>query len=477
MLSKALTLLTEGLKKAETPVMPEVDRSRKSYIVDPFFVLTALSYKDKPSSISYDILRAMATRDVVVSSIIQTRIAQVSTMWRPSVQDAYGRGFAIKTRDPKKKLTPAEEKFVRWMEMFILKTGYTDGKRDNFLTFLKKIIRDRLVLDQVCIEVVRNRKGLPAEFYAIDGATIRLVIDADGNISGYKQIVGGQPKVEFSTDELIFAVANPRTDLQVSGYGFSELEMLMHVITSHLYAEEYNRRFFSHGAIPTGLLVAKGVEITQEQMFYLQRAWESTLAGVIGSHRVPVLSLPTGAGVEWVDLMKSNKDMEWSRWIDYLINCACAVFLIDPAEVNFPPRGEGRPIFEKGQEGKLIYSKDKGLRPLLNFIESIITENLVWPYSEDFVFEFEGIDVQEEKDSLEVADRETRIFKTINEERLERDLPPIPGGDIIRDSHFMQVRMMMGAGMGVMAGTETETTKSFQPEPLRKPKGLIEIEL
>jgi hypothetical protein len=470
MISKLIELIPARTTRHDTiekAAIPEAVKERKGLRVDPFQVLTALTYKDKPSSISYDILRAMAARDVVVSAIIQTRIAQVSSLWRPSTQDAYGRGWTIRTRDPKKKLTPAEEKFVRWMEMFILKCGYTENKqRDNFLTFLKKIIRDRLVLDQVAVEIVRNRKGLPAEFYALDGATIRLVVDKDGNITGYKQVVFGQPRVEFDLDELVFAVANPRSDLRVNGYGFSELEMLMHVITSHLYAEEYNRRFFSHGAIPTGLLVSKGAEITQEQLYFFQRVWESTLAGVVASHRIPVLSVPAGGSVEWIELMKSNKDMEWGRWIDYLINCACAVYLIDPAEVNFPPRGEGRPLFEKGQEAKLVYSKDKGLRPLLNFIESIITENFVWPYSEDFVFEFEGIDVLEEERQAELIDRETRVYKTINEVRLEMDLPPLPYGDIIRDSHYMQ--LMMFGGMAGVTPTKGERLNESEPDTLKK---------
>lgn len=482
MLSKALSLLLSksGIERVEKDNLPEVTTSRKGLIVDPFQVLTALTYKDKPSAISYDLLRAMAYRDVVINSIIQTRIAQVSSLWRPSAQDSYGRGFSIKTRDPKKELTPAEEKFVRWAEMFLLNCGYTKRKgthqRDDFLSFLKKIIRDRLVLDQVCIEIVHNRKGLPAEFYALDGATIRIVLDKDGNIVGYKQVIFGQPKVEFSPDELLFIVANPRTDLRVSGYGFSELEMLMHTITSHLYAEEYNRRFFSHGAIPTGLLVSIGAEVTQQQLYFFQRVWESTLAGVVGSHKVPVLSMPAGGKLEWIELMKSNKDMEWSRWIDYLINCACAVYLIDPAEVNFPPRGEGRPLFEKGQEAKLVYSKDKGLRPLLNFIENIITEYLIWPYSEDFVFIFEGIDVLEQEREMDIVEKETRTHKTINEIRLERDLPPLPFGDIIRDSHYLQM-LQLGTLAGVGVGAEARETKAKE-EPVKKAdKKQIVIEL
>ncbi len=57
------------------------------------------------------------------------------------------------------------------------------------------------------------------------------------------------------------------------------------------------------------------------------------LAGVGNAWKTPILNADDG--VEWVSMQSNNRDMEYNEWMNFLLKLACAMFLMDPAEVNF----------------------------------------------------------------------------------------------------------------------------------------------
>lgn len=443
------TSLDTDLEKSE----PE--REMKAVLEDPLGILNAMGYKDRPYSISYDILRRMASKDAVVSAIITTRVNQVSTFTAPARFSRAGIGYEIRMRDPEERPSKEDMELMVSIEKFLENTGYNkDNNRDDFDTFIRKIVRDRLTYDQVAFEIVPDRKGRPAEFYAIDAATIRIASEnlvADSKESGiknndlikYVQIVDNKIVAYYTAEELAFGTANPRTDLYVSGYGFSELEMLIHQITSHLWAEEYNSRFFSQGGTTKGILNLKGsanAPISPHQLAAFKRQWISQVSGMTGAWKTPVVSVD---GLEYINVSQSNREMEFEKWLNYLINIACAVYQIDPAEVNFPNRGGatssgGGGLGDGGIEERLKHSKDKGLRPLLRFIESLINKHIVSKFDDRFVFAFVGLDQKSEKEILDTQSTKVKTYLTVNEVRKEEGLPPIEGGDIILDPTYIQ---------------------------------------
>lgn len=56
------------------------------------------------------------------------------------------------------------------------------------------------------------------------------------------------------------------------------------------------------------------------------------MKGVQNSHRVPVIN---GIDLEWIDLQKNNRDMEFNEWLKFLIIISCAVYRMDPTELGF----------------------------------------------------------------------------------------------------------------------------------------------
>lgn len=431
-------------------------REMKALLEDPLGLLQVMRYKDRPYSLSYEVLRRMSIKDAVISSIITTRVNQVSTFTRPARFDRSGIGYEIRLRDPQATPTEEDQKTMVAIEKFLENTGFdNDNSRDDFDTFIRKIVRDRLVYDQVCFEIVPDRAGRPAEFYAVDASTIRIANEeayADAIAEGqakkgdeikYVQVINGQVKAYFTANEMAFGVANPRTDIYVAGYGFSELEMIINQVTAHLWAEEYNTRFFSQGGTTKGILNLKGsaqAPISPQQLESFKRQWISQVSGMTGAWKTPVVSVD---GIEYISVSQSNREMEFEKWMNYLINIACAVYQIDPAEINFPNRGGaggtgGGGLGDGGIEDRLKHSKDKGLRPLLRFIESLINKHIVSKFDEKYVFSFVGIDAPSEKEIVELQAQRVKVYKTVNEIRQEEGLEPIEGGDIILDPNFVQ---------------------------------------
>lgn len=442
------------LQANDTLAKSERVADAKSIVEDPLQLIHNLDYKEKPSSLTYDTLNRMATRNSVISSIVTTRVNQVSSFTQPARFTKDGVGFEITLRDPKAKPTAEQREEMLALETFIENCGYSyNPSRDSFDTLIRKIVRDSLIYDQMTFEIVPDRLGRPAEILAVDAATIRassvelekqtdFVYATDiTSTEGVKwvQVINNQVAADFTGMELAFAVRNPRTDINTQPYGMSELETLVHQVTSHLWAEEYNSRYFSQGGTTKGILNLKGQNISREQLEGFRRQWTAQVAGVTGAWKTPVVSVD---GLEYINVSQSNREMEYELWMNYLINICCAVYQIDPAEINFPNRGgssgSGGGLGEGGIEDRLKNSKDKGLRPLLRFIADTINRFIVRRFSNDYSFNFVGLDPDGEASKQAVSDKQVRTYKTINEIRKEHDYDPIEGGDIILDQIYTQ---------------------------------------
>ena len=165
-------------------------RDMKAYEENPLRLFAAANYKEKPTALSFNILWQMSVKNSVVAAILNTRINQVSTFTRPARFSPDGIGYKIRLRDPTATPTDDQERMAFAIEMFLERCGFEENwERDNFDTFIRKITRDSLTYDQMCFEIVPDRRGRPAALYAVDAATIRAaaeeyvpVNDAHGGI-------------------------------------------------------------------------------------------------------------------------------------------------------------------------------------------------------------------------------------------------------------------------------------------------------
>ena len=405
----------------------------KALLYDPFALIDQLGYRERPSGLTYNTLRDMSKRVPTYTAVLQTRINQVSSFAQRQ-KDKRDPGFGIILRD--EKATPSKQDKIRsrQLEDLMLQTGsqWHPG-RDNLRVFLRKLARDSLVLDQGCFEIQRNRKGDPCAFYALDAATVRLADVPpsadnilDPNQVKYVQVYDEVIISEFAAHEMAFGVRNPRTDIRANGYGFSELEMLINVITASLWSFEYNKRMFSNGSMVNGVLNFKG-SVPDKKVDAFRRQWKMMIAGVSNAHRVPMTNVDE---LQWVDFQKNNRDMEYGAWMDWLIKVTCAVMQFDPAEINFNygNSGQSSQMFASPVDNKLKASKDRGLRPLLSDIEEWINVHIVWPLDPYFEFAFLGMDAKSSDQAIEQGKKRAEYIMTVDELRAEDDLEPLPDG-------------------------------------------------
>lgn len=416
----------------------------KSIFWDPYSVSNQLGWRERPTALSFALIESMVWRMPIVQAVIQNRLNQVLAFTRPQ-KSPFDPGFKIRLRDVEATPTKADKKYIRGLESTIMRSATRDVDprlKDTFPSLMKKLARDSLMFDQACLEIVEDRRGLPSEWFHVDARAIRLantgsVSPLDDLEKDYAVMLWNNSIIEtYNRRELAIMVRNPRTEMSGYGYGMPEMEMLVNTITSLLWAWQYNQNAFSQGSLQKGLLNITGA-MNENQLQAFRHQWFQMAAGVENSWRMPILN---AEDIKWVPMQNSNRDMEFSAWMDFLIKVTCAIFGMDPIEVNFKyGTGGGKSMFEGATKSKIVESKDKGLRPLLNSLGDFITQNILWPIDKDFVFEFVGLETMTPKELADLTTQRVRTIFTINELRAERDLAPLKDGrgDIILDANYM----------------------------------------
>ena len=467
-------------------------------------------FKDSKGVLSFSVLRRMG--DIhIVKSIVSTRVEQIMNFMDFS-EDEQKEGFTIRKKKSlfstgDEKLTNEDKKKISKIVDFLEKGGWTDkwDNVDSLQEFVSKIMSDSLTLDQLAFEMVRNRMWELQKFRAVDASLIRFLDSVDPRQrEGFEQyrFKGHLPRYCMVWEEMIlhnpitkepilyypwelgFGIRNKTSDVRRNGYGVSELETLVNIITWILWGFSYNANFFSQGSQPKGFINIKNPNISNRTLQEFRQAWTQTMAGVYNSHRTPVIN---GIDLEWVDLQKlSNRDMEFNEWIKFLIIMTCSVYRIDPSELGFNFK-ESQQIFgQDGQRERLKHSREKGLKPLLIFLQGVITKYIVSELDENYEFAFTGIEVEDEEAQVKLDSEKLSsgmvsmqdIFKKYN----GRDFDP--DKDIILNQVYQGMKQaeeqnkMFGASQpgqqpeGVPEGDEEDPFaqyKSFNDNPIMKP--------
>jgi len=416
----------------------------KSWLTDPYALMetVGMGYRNAPSVLTFDTLRMTGDRNTVIAAIILTRVNQVAAFCRPQ-ENKYSVGFKIRLRGSAhmhRRPTKEENAKAQFIEHYLLNTGLEFNLgRDGFEQGVRKLVRDSLTYDQMTFEKVRTFGGRPHSFHVVPADTIRIVApkipkgtppdraDLKRQLK-YVQVINGEIVTEYTHDELAFAVRNPRSYIKVYGYGLPEIEVLMTTVTSHLWAEEWNRRQFSQGSTIKGVVNFQG-NIPAQQFEAFKRQWYAQISGVSNAWKTPVVNTD---GMTFIPLQGNNVEMGYQMWMEYLIKIASAIYQIDPAEINFDLRGgsQQQPLFMSSNEAQQKVSKDRGLQPLLRFVEDTVNRHVVWQIDDAFELAFVGLDAKTEDQAMQLRQQQVTTIYTLNEVRAMEDLPPLKHGDM-----------------------------------------------
>jgi len=417
--------------------------------------------------LNYDTLRAMA-RVPVISAIIQTRINQVAEFAVPC-RSPYDVGYRIRLRDREKTPTKKQAKEMAELTDWVQRGG--DQRISGvvpFESFLRQVMRDSLIFDQCCFEIVNTKGGDVAGFVPVDASTIRRarVTQSEkekgrriATEDAYVQVIKQQIVNTFTPKELCFGIRRPRSWIQVNGYGYPELEELVKVVTNLVNAEQFNAANFTHGMHVAGILAVKS-KMNPSLFRAFRREFYAMLSGAHNAKKTPIIQLDpeNKEEISSVNMSQSNKDMEYSSWISYLLKLATTVFAMDPAELSYVYGSEGQShqLNQKSPADRISQSRDRGLRPIMRATSGWINESIISRVDPDYVLEFVGFDRKSEEARMELDIKSVKAFRTINEVRRMYDMEPLESevGDMVLDPTYINTAWQMGMQEGEEGGEE-----------------------
>lgn len=397
----------------------------QSVFIDDMQINVNGDWFERPGQFGFDQMRAMVEQTPILNAVIMTRQRQISRFARPQ-KGGKGLGFKIASKEAQENVDQSEKDAMKMLETFVLNCGWETRprqrmrlKRDNFSGFLAKLTRDSLTMDSMAIETEWKRdKSLGLDgMYAVDGATIRLCSEV-----GYKgddeifalQVVQGQIRAAYTYDDLIYVPRNPRTDVGVGGYGMAETELLIRVVTGFLNAFTYNTKFFDSNAIPKGMLNLYG-NYDDGDIAAFKRYWNGMVKGINNAWAMPVMvSKDQESKAEFTEIGGHVDELMFGKWMTFLASIICAIYGIAPDEINFESFTTGKSSLSGDDtEEKIANSKDKGLRPLLSYLESTLSEYALSEFSDKYELVFTGLD---EEDPKTVFERQ-KLTLSVNEMR------------------------------------------------------------
>lgn len=474
------------------------EQNKSIFFLPDSIAYSGRGYKETLSRISFQTLQRMGNL-YCVKNVISTRIEQITRFLKFST-DEQKEGFTIRrkrslfnSKEDTKEMTKGEQKRVERIVRFLEDGGETDKWEmpDSFVTFVRKIMQDSLSIDQLAFEITRTRGQELHQFKAIDGSMIRFLDTVDPNYAhqfdqyrykGYlpkycqvfdQQIVFNKQLntyVMYYPWELGFGIRNVGTDIWQNGYGRSELESLIEIITYILNGVQYNGNFFKNGSNPKGFIKMNGPNTNQTQLNDFKQKWRQMLTGTENSHKIPIFA---GLDLEWVDLQKGNRDMEFDNWTKFLIVLLCSVYRIDPSELGFQFREAANLFGQQGQRERLDHSKQKGLYPLLIFLQDIINKFLISELDEEMEFAFTGIEVEDEEKQVKLDSEKLSagmvsmqdIFRKYSGREFDENK------DIILNQVYQtqkQASMFGGEGMNQIVDDETGEPEAGVPNPFEE---------
>jgi len=189
---------------------------------------------------------------------------------------------------------------------------------------------------------------------------------------------------------------------------------------------DYNRKMFTQGSATKGILNFKGT-IPDKHLQSFRRQWYAMVSGVANAWRTPITNAEE---LQWINMQMSNRDMEYSAWIDFLIKIACARYSVATEEVNFSygNTGQSQAMGQAPIEDKLKASRDLGLRPLIRWLFAQLSRNFLQRINPDFEVIAVGMGEKGEEAEAELLGKQLKAYLTVDEARARVELDPLPDG-------------------------------------------------
>ena len=299
------------------------------------------------TGVSYQQLRVLADALDLLRLVIETRKDQVAAQeW---------------------KIVAKEGKTVSDTVLASIETTFRQPTPEyDWDMWLRMLLEDMFVLDAIAIYPRMTRGGGLYSLDLIDSATIKRVIDDSGRTPiapdpAYQQILKGVPAVDYTTDDLIFRVRNPRTNRM---YGYSPVEQIMMTINISLRRQLTQLQYFTEGNIPEAFASVPDTW-NPDQVAQFQAYFDSLLSGNTAARsRLKFLPIDSSKIKETRDPALKDMFDEWlARIVCYAFNVPVTAFV---KETNRATAGTAKET-----------AAAEGLFPILAWIKRLIDHIIV----------------------------------------------------------------------------------------------------
>lgn len=327
---------------------------------------------------------------------------------------------------------------------------------DSFRSFVEPLVEDIIVLDAGVVEKVRSLDDGLREMWPVDGATIKVNANWDGNAdeTRYYWYPDYKERATFKNEDILYMMANPRTNSPV---GLSGLETLKMVIEAELFGHEYNRRQVA-GAAPDGVMDL-GDGMTQPDVDKYRAYFESEVAG-----RGAIGFIGGSKGAKWIPFRQTSRDMQFLEWQIYLVRKIAVVLGLTPQDL-----GVTFDVNRSTSETQIQISEDRGLRPLMTLLQDYFTEEIIWDRSfggpdNNLAFRFTALNLKESTAKAAISEKALAgvPWRTMNEVRLEEGREPLKA---------MEGKIIMATPIGAVDISDVPTVREVL-EMQQKPKAI-----
>lgn len=277
-----------------------------------------LNYRPRAGErIGFERLRRLADHCDLLRLVIETRKDQMEVL-----------DWAIRPRERQAGQRPAiagaRATEIDAITVFL----QTPDRRHDWAQWLRALLEDHFVIDAPALYRRRTRGAALYALELLDGATIKVLLDADGRVPeppspAYQQVLKGVPAADytgFTTGELIYYPKNLRSH---HAYGYSPVEQIIDRIETAIARARSQQAYFTEGNLPDGLI--SGPEgWTVDQIRSMQDYWDSLFAGNLPLRRrnwwVP-------SGARWQETKQPPLKDEFDEWLARVV---CYAFSISP---------------------------------------------------------------------------------------------------------------------------------------------------
>lgn len=427
---------------------------RLAFEIDPQQVNQYQSlYRAKLRLVPDHLLKRIAIQDSLVAAVLNARSKHLQSFGMPP-KDRFSKGFTIEPkagvmdeldgeqkRQLQRRIDLVTERIVTCGET----KGWSDHDKLSLSTYLNVSVRNALTVGRIATEIVYCTDSTTGKrrfhsFRPIDAGTIyraapqqeaaeQVRQQARRQLEQLKnkklqperfekdeytwiQVIDGQPRQAFTSEECVVHSFYPATDVELEGYPLTPLDTVIAEVTTHINITTHNKLYFQSGRASRGMLIIKAEGGVDEGVLSrIRQQFNASINNVNNAWRMPVFGVGTDEEITWEPIDNGGRDMEFQYLSDNTVRCILSAFQMSPEELpgyaHLSRGTNNQALSESNNEYKLEAARDVGIRPLLQEFENFFNTCLLPLFDEHLAkickLEFVGLDAETaEKESIRI---------------------------------------------------------------------------